>query len=207
MKLSDRVKRLLTGSVGSLIKKLENIAPNAVADQAIEEIDNVKKEIRHELGKVEAEKHLTTVQLERVKKNLDSLNEQINVALKEERDDLAETAIEKQLDLENQVPILEKSLVQDKASIKEFNDYISALDSKKRDMQIELKEIRESKKLESKDLEIKVEQAENAFATITSRIGETVNLDQAKNLNELEDLTRKNRIKERLAKLKADKEG
>lgn len=39
MKLAARVKRLLTGSVGSLIKKLEDMAPEAVAAQAIEEID------------------------------------------------------------------------------------------------------------------------------------------------------------------------
>jgi phage shock protein A len=207
MKLAARVKRLLTGSVGSLIKKLEDMAPEAVAAQAIEEIDDVKGEVRHELGKAEAEKHLTTTQLKRATKNLKDLEEQIDVALGEDREDLAEAAVEKQLDLENQIPILEESLRRDEDSIKELNSYIEALQSKKRDMRLELKEIRESKEIGSHELEIKVEQAEDAFAAITSRVGDTVDINQTKKLNELEDLTHKNRVKERLEKIKADREG
>ena len=207
MKLAARVKRLLTGSVGSLIKKLENMAPDAVANQAIEEIDNAKNDVRHELGKVEAERHLTNVQLTRATKNLNDLNEQIDVAISENRDDLAEAAVEKQLDLEAQIPILKESIKIDDAKIEEYNSYIEALQSKKRDMRLELKEIRESKELESKDLEIKVEQAEDAFAAITSRVGDTVDIEQTKKLNELEDMTHKNRITERLAQIKSKREG
>ncbi len=207
MKLAARVKRLLTGSVGSLIKQLENMAPDAVANQAIEEIDNVKNEVRHELGKVEAEKHLTTTQLERVTKTLKGLDEQIETAIVEEREDLQEAAVDEQLGLETQIPILEKSLEIDEEKIVEYNGYIEALQSKKNDMRLELKERREAKEFGSKEFETKVEQAEDAFAAITSRVGETMNIDKTKKLNELKDLTHKNRIKERLAEIKAKREG
>ncbi len=205
MKLAVRVKRLLTGSVGNLIRDLEDKAPEAVVSQAIEEIDDAKEEVRHKLGKVEAERYLTLAQLKRVKKSLEDLGEQIDVALTQERDDLAEAAVEKQIDYESQIPILEESLKRDQESITELDNYIGALESKKHDMRLELKEMREAKKIADKDLEVKVEAAENAFADITSRISDTADMDQSKKLNELEDLTRKNRVQERLAKIKASR--
>ena len=207
MKLAAKVKRLLTGSIKSLIDKLENLAPEAVAKEAISEIDGVIEEVRHELGKVEAEKHLTIKQMERATKTFKDLDEQVKVAIEEKRDDLAEAAVEKQMDLETQIPIFKESLKRDEASIKEFNSYVGALQSKKRDMRLELQQVRESKQIASKDLEYKVEKAEDAFAEITSRIGESVDIEQTKKLNELEDITHKKNVQERLAEIKKKLKG
>jgi len=207
MKLAARVKRLLAASASSLIKKLENMAPEEVAAQSIGEIDKVKDEVRGELGKVEAEKHVTTKQLERANNSLKDLKEQIETAINEKRDDLAEAAVEKQMDFENQIPILKESLKIDEAKIIELNGFIEALNSKKRDMRLELKEIRESKEIASKDLESKVEKAEDAFADIVSRVGETVDVEQTKKLNELEGLTHKKKVEARLAEIKQKMKG
>jgi len=207
MKLAARVKRLLAASASGLIKKLENMAPEEVAAQSIGEIDKVKDEVRGELGKVEAEKHVTTKQLERANNSLKDLKEQIETAINEKRDDLAEAAVEKQMDFENQIPILKESLKIDEAKIIELNGFIEALNSKKRDMRLELKEIRESKEIASKDLESKVEKAEDAFADIVSRVGETVDVEQTKKLNELEGLTHKKKVEARLAEIKQKMKG
>ena len=56
--LSRRVGRLVSGGFHALIDAAENLAPEAVMNESIREIENAVDEVRAELGKVLAQKHL-----------------------------------------------------------------------------------------------------------------------------------------------------
>ena len=56
--LSRRVDRLVSGGFHALIDAAENLAPEAVMNESIREIERAVDEVRAELGKVLAQKHL-----------------------------------------------------------------------------------------------------------------------------------------------------
>ena len=56
--LSRRVGRLVSGGFHALIDAAENLAPEAVMNESIREIERAVDEVRAELGKVLAQKHL-----------------------------------------------------------------------------------------------------------------------------------------------------
>ena len=105
---------------------------------------------------------------EREKHN--TLTEQTIIALNEGREDLAEAAISKQMDIEAQLPIMEKSLFEATDHIKELEGYIAALQAKKREMQEELELFKKSK-LQTPNAtvntpEAKVDKAQAAFERV-----------------------------------------
>jgi phage shock protein A len=136
----------------------------------------------------------------------------------ENRDDLAETAISQQLDMEAQIPILENQISDLSGKEKELEGYIAALQGKKREMREELNLYKNSRKETEKtsparggnnsSVESKISRAESAFERVLSENTgfasglATVDRKSAAQMNELEDMSRKNRIKERLAAIK-----
>lgn len=210
--LLSRIGRLVSASANSLVDSLENTAPAMVMEQAMREIDQAIDDVRQQLGKVEASRYLSSKSLARQNQRHDELDAQINVAVKEARDDLAEAAIAKQMDIEAQIPVIEKALAEDDSNIAELNGYIEALQAKKREMQEALTEFRQATVADdpaatqaaSRQVNSDVEKATEAFDRVLRKaggagVGET---DNAK-LVELENLARSNRIKERLAKVKS----
>jgi phage shock protein A len=63
--------------------------------------------VRAELGLVAANRHLAQQQHLRLNREHDALGVALTTALQEARDDLAKTAIARQIDIEAQLPILE----------------------------------------------------------------------------------------------------
>jgi phage shock protein A len=152
----------------------------------------------------------------------EALVEQVATAVKEGRDDLAEAGIAKQLDIEAQIPVLEKAVAEAGEREKELEGYIQALQAKRREMKDELKRMlqtaRESEAaaiagsgVESagSSVEQKIARAESAFERVmekqTGLSGSSGSRDReaAAKLAELEELNRNNRIQERLAAIKA----
>ena len=62
-RLISRVGRIISGGFNALVDAVENAAPEAVMEEAIREVDDAIDEIRAELGKVVARKHLATSKL------------------------------------------------------------------------------------------------------------------------------------------------
>lgn len=216
--IASRVGRIISGSAKKIVEILESAAPEMVMEGAINEIDNAVFEVREELGSAEADKHLANRQLIDANNRLEELGAQINVALDESREDLAEAAVQKQLDIESQIPIMQNTIDEADFSINELNSYIAALQAKKREMLDELRNWRSSKAITERitlsgpektdaEIEAKVARAESAFERIMNKTPsiEGFDADNAKKLAELEDLTRKNRIKERLSQIKANR--
>lgn len=214
--LTARVGRIISGGAHKVVEALENAAPEAVMEQAIREIDGVIDEVRSELGAISARKHLASERLMEENRRHEDLTEKIELALKEKREELAETAVARQLDIEAQIPVLEATITGCAEKEKELEGMISALRARKREMQEDLRQYRAthtdapassaSPAAARNDRERRVEGARAAFDRVieqqTGLAGRSTTADEAK-LAELEDLARKNRIRERLAAAKA----
>lgn len=219
--IGTRVGRIVSGSLNSLVDAVENMAPEVVMEEAIREIDNAIEEVRGELGKVAVNKHLATRRLQEENRKHEDLSANLKVAVSQNRDDLAEAAISKQMDIEAQIPVLE-STIRDAAEREvELEGFVTALQAKKREMREELKQFRESRQAaetnmdsgassDKKSVGSKVSRAESAFERVMERQtgipGMAGSSDKtAAQLAELEELARSNRVAERLAALKANK--
>jgi len=216
--IGSRVGRLIAGSVNAMINAVENAAPEMVMEQALREIDGATDEVRTELGRVIAGKHLANKRLVEESRKHETLAEQIELAVKQGREDLAEAAIARQFDIEAQIPVLESSIADGASRQKELEGYVAALSARRREMETELQQYREAQKSVASSgttagepsavggAARRVGEAERAFGRVMAQTGVpgsgAMNADSAK-LAELEDLARKNRIRERLAQVKA----
>ena len=215
--LAIRVGRIISGSFNAVVDAIENAVPETVMEEAIREIERAITDVRSELGRLLASQHLADKRLADERRKLNSLVEQIEMAVQASRDDLAEAAIAKQLDIEAQLPVLEQTLQEAAVGEKELEGYIQALQARKREMQDELQQFRQSREAtvltgdptgSSNNLDARVEQASNAFERVMENVSgvsnryDNPNGSNAKKLAELEELSRNNRIRERLAEFK-----
>lgn len=216
-RIAQRVGRIITGSVHAVVDAIEGVAPEAVMEQAIREVDSAIEEVRHELGCAQAARHNASRRLAERNEEHDKLLDGVTVALEESRNDLAEVAVGRQLDIEAQIPVIEETITDSIERETELESYIAALNGKRREMQKELDDFRLlNRKAESgapangdtpnPAAEQKVANAAGAFERVLSRHGISVTDSGAASsaqLAELESLSRSNRIKERLAEIQA----
>jgi phage shock protein A len=218
--IASRVTRVVSGSVHALVDAVESAAPEATMAQAVREVDRVIDDVRAELGRVEASKHLATTQLNKLNTDHEQLAAQIEAALAQRREDLARTGLEKQLNIEDQVPVLQKSLADQRDAGKELEGYIAALLAKKREMEQALRDYVATRASRTAGQgsapgpaigrgksEDRVANAGAVFDRVLAKqtglsgLTSAATGDAAK-LRELQDLQRANRIEERLAQLK-----
>ena len=218
--IASRVTRVIGSSVHALLDAVENAAPEATMAQAIREIDHVIDDVRAELGRVEAANHLATSQLNKLNTDHEQLAGQIEAALGRGREDLARAGLEKQLNIEDQVPVLQKSLADQRDAGKELEGYIAALIAKKREMEQALRDYVAARASHAVGQsaaagpttsrgksEDRVANAGAVFDRVLAKqtglsgLTSAATADAAK-LRELQDLQRTNRIEERLAQLK-----
>lgn len=201
--MASRVKRIVSGSINALIDAAEGINPQIVMKESIREVDNVISQIRHEMGKFVVEKNRLTKQIVDLNSKHKTLLEQIKVALKEGRDDLAEAAASKQINIEEQLPMLKESEKEADDNVKKYEEYIKALQAKKRDMEDELTLFKkQSSSPENLNSSNSISAAQEAFARVMGNSSYDMDLQEESKLSELEDLARKNQIKERLEALR-----
>ena len=216
--LSRRVGRLVSGGFHALIDAAENLAPEAVMNESIREIERAVDEVRAELGKVLAQKHLAAKKMADESNRHEAIDANLQAAVDAGRDDLAEAGIAEQMDIEARLPILENTFADCAAQEKELEGFIAALQAKKREMQQQLQDWRAAQQSMStgktaggngSDLNRIARDAEksgNAFDRVMGRqnsVHSSTDAAQLAKLKELEDLSRNNRIAERLAALKA----
>lgn len=213
--ITTRVARIIAGGTHALLDKAENLAPDAIMAQSIREIEQIIAEIRLDLGKAEAAKHLVTLQIAKLQNEHEQLATQISLAVSQQRDDLAEAAIGRQTDIEDFLPVLQKSLAEQSERSTVLASYITALLAKKRELEQILNNYLATQAESSKtpaqpnlsDKQSRIDNAESAFERVLARqLGvsglQMGDLDDAAKLKELADLKRNNRIAERLAAIK-----
>ena len=217
--ITRRVARLVSGSVNALVDAVENSAPETVMEQAIRELDAAIADTRSELGQQVAQKHLASKKLMEENSRYEALASQLEVAVANGRDDLAEAGIAEQMDIEARIPVLEAAITDGAAREKELEGFVQALQAKKREMQAELRAFVQAQQASSQAASAaaqrgdtaadKAGRASDAFGRVLEKAsgiaGRDTNLGNAGKLAELEDLARKNRVAERLAALKAGK--
>ena len=215
--IASRVTRVIGSSVHALLDAVENAAPEAAMAQAIREVEAAIVEVRAELGRVEAVKHLATSSLNKLNTQNEGLAGQIEIAVAKGDEVLARAGIAKQVDIEDQIPVLQRSLRDAMDRSKELEGYIAALSAKKREMEQALRDFTAAcaastsspgPNLSSGTTQGKVERAGSAFDRVLARqtgiTGATSALNpDASRLHELQELARTHRIDERLAALKA----
>jgi len=220
--LKTRVGRVIAGSVHALLDRIEDQAPEAMMEQSIREADAVIDDVRHELGVVSANRHLSQQQHASLNSQHAKLTDQIDEALTGGREELARAAVARQLDIEAQLPVLETTLGEYTRQEGELQGYVAALLAKKREMQEALGEFRKSRAAAAATVsstggaaasaaEHRIDKLTSAFDRIYERqtgLSGTArgnSLQQAAQLKELDDLVRDNKIAERMAQLKAGK--
>ena len=223
--IASRVTRVVSGSVHALLDAVEDTAPEATMAQAIREVDQAIDEVRTELGRVEATKHVATSSLNKLNTQNETLAGQIELAMSKGDEVLARAGIAKQVDIEDQIPVLQQSLQDAIARGKELEGYIAALLAKKREMNSALRDFLAARAAAQSpsaasgangpsqgstqgSTQAKVERAGSAFDRVLARqtgltgVTSPLNPDASK-LQELQDMARTHRIDERLAALKA----
>jgi len=221
--IASRVTRVIGGSVHALLDAVENATPEATMAQAIREVEEAIDEVRGELGRVEAVKHLATSSLNKLNTQKETLGEQIEIAMAKGDEGLARAGIAKQIDIDDQIPVLQRSLQDAVGRGGELEGYIAALLAKKREMESALQDFIAAHAVASapsamaggtaqgrvdRRLDGKVDRAGSAFDRVMTRqtgiagAVSALNPDAAK-LKELQDMARAHRIDERLAALKA----
>ena len=216
--LSRRVGRLVSGGFHALIDAAENLAPEVAMNESIREIERAVDEVRAELGKVLAQKHLAAKKMADESNRHEAIDANLQAAVDAGRDDLAEAGIAEQMDIEARLPVLENTIADCAAQEKELEGFIAALQAKKREMQQQLQDWRAAQQSvgagkaaggNGSDLNRIARDAEksgNAFDRVMGRqnsVHSSTDAAQLAKLKELEDLSRNNRIAERLAALKA----
>lgn len=218
--LARRVARLVSGGFHAMLDKAEDCMPEAVMQENIRELERTIDEVRTELGKVLAQKHLATKKLADENNRHEQLAGQIANALDAGREDLAKAGIAEQLDIEARLPVLEQSLADCSSQERELDAFVAALLAKKREMQAALDDWKraqasiggttsgggaDSNKIAQ--LERAAEQNGVQFNRVLQRQGgigiASPDAAQAAALQELSDLGREAQIAARLAALKA----
>lgn len=216
--LSSRVARVIAGSAHLFLDRIENAAPVAMLEQSVREVEQITDDVRLALGRVVAGRHLAQQQHLHLNKEHEALSAALATALSEVRDDLAKSAIARQIDIEAQLPILETSLSQFAQEEKELSSFVDALLGKKREMEQAISDFEASRRIAGgaastqgtfSPAAVRVHAAQAAFDRTYQRqtglgtASQAATLEQAAKLRELSDLVRDNKISERLAALKA----
>ena len=217
--LKSRVGRIIAGSVNALLDRIEDQQPEAMMAQSLRELDTLLDEVRHELGKTSANLHLARQQHARLNQQHQTLAEHIEHAITEGRDDLAQAAIARQIDIEAQLPVMDASLAELHASEQTLAGYVAALQGKQRELADTLQAYQHSRKQAAAPASAstepgiahRLEQVARGFENVYQRqTGVSLNsaqasLQQSSQLQTLENLVREQQIAQRLASIKAGK--
>jgi phage shock protein A len=134
-KLAARVGRIVSGSLHTLADAVEGAAPEMVMQQAVREVDQAVDDVRAEPGKLLAHKHVATQRLLDENRRHEELSEKVEIAVSEGRDDLAEAAIARQLDIEAQIPVIERSVADCSEQEAELEGFVAARLARRREME------------------------------------------------------------------------
>jgi phage shock protein A len=200
-----------------IVTAVESLAPEMVMEEAVREVDKAIDDVRAELGQVMTRQYHATRRLAAENKKHEELSENITMALGEKRDDLAEAGVEKILDIEAQIPVLEVAIAETREAQTELEGFVAALRARKREMREELKEFHAAQQEaegagggtggtgpKGSDPQRRVAKATEAFDRVMEMSGgvgggEAPDRKSAALNAELEALARKNRVNERLA--------
>lgn len=213
-----RVRRLLSAQIEDSVDAMERANSDGTMREAIRELDRTIDAIRSDQEKAMTRRLQAARQQEMIRKKVEELTGKARFALQEGREDLAEGALARQVDLEQQTEQLDR--VQALASEEEakLEESLSALRARKSQMEEALTAFAISRTEASmggdggfsnaRQVERKVEQAEAAFDRAMVGAGGTgFTRGDAQSINrvaEIDTLQKGATVAQRLAALKQD---
>lgn len=223
--IAQRVKRVISGSVNDLVDAFETSNADGVMREAIREVDRALEDVRSELGRAIAAHAQTSRHIQRTREKMAELDAKAAFAVEQKREDLAEAAIARQIDLERQLPVLEQSLTDAASKQSELETYVAALSGRKSEMEADLKAYADAFRMAGveapvgfegctmQSAERRAEKADQAFNRAmngpfgaSAADAKSMRESSAK-LQELAQVERSSMISERLAAVKARKAG
>jgi phage shock protein A len=209
-----RIGRVIAGMTNLAVDAAEGVNPEAVIAQAIREIDAAADEVRTDLGKATAERHRLDSRRQQLLREKAELDARVRVALDANRDDLAEVGIARQIDIEAQVGVLDRLLVETDEKIAQLGQTVDAVAASRREAEQTRKDYLASqadhvvppdgRAVGSKQAGAmtKIARAQAATTRVTGVPASPAKAD-SKALGELADLERDREVKSRLARLKS----
>jgi phage shock protein A len=213
-----RVRRLLSARVEDSIDAMERANSDATMREAIREVGRVVDEVRADKERVMARRLQAARQQEMIGKKVAELTDKARFALKEGRDDLAEGAVSRQIDFEEQGRQLDQvqSLARDEEA--KLDESLQALRARQRQMEEALTAFLaaraeaalggDTNKTGKRDVERSVERAEAAFDRAMTGNGGVKfargDVDAINRVAEIDGLQKSATVAERLAALRRE---
>lgn len=224
--LAARVRRVIAGSVNDLVDAIESANADGVMREAIRETERALDDVRSELGQAMARRHQTARHIEKLREKISEFGNKASMAVTQGRDDLAEAAILRQIDLERQIPVHEATLIEVAKTTGELESYVAALNGRKSEMEADLAAFAEARRVAGVDapagtvagaMQAAERRAEHAGKAFNRAMGGSVTgssapdmkaaRETAEKLEELEKLDRSTAVSNRLAAVKAQQRG
>lgn len=213
-----RVRRVLSGRVEDSVDAMERANSDGTMREAIREVDRALDEVRREKETAMTRRLQAARQQEMMGTKIEELTGKAKFALQERREDLAEGALTRQIDLETQVARLEKVQALSRIEEEKLEESMTALQSRKSEMEEALAAFMIARSdasmggddgLENKrDIERKIRNAEAAFdRAMTGAGGVEFARSDTKAINavaELDAMQKGATVAERLAVLKQE---
>ncbi len=212
-----RVSRILSAHVEDTVDQMEQAGGEAVMREAVREADRAIDQVKAQHEAVMARRLQAARQQQMLAKRLEELTEKAKFAIKEGREDLAEAALSRQIDLEGQVQTFDQIQVQAREEEARLEDGLASLKARKTQMEEALSAYAIAQREAAlggdgpsragRSAEKKVDAAEQAFDRAMSGAGgvgftradaETIN-----RVAEIDGLQKSATVAERLAALKS----
>jgi phage shock protein A len=216
----NRVRRLISGGIEETVDAMERAGGTTVMREAIRQIDRLVDEAKAARG-LATSKRLQAVRQKRMyTERLATLQEKAEFAVEQGRDDLAEAALQRQIDFEATILSLDQTELDASEEERGLEEALASLCLRKAQMEEELNAFeaarRDAGMAESQNgsnqlsAERKVERAEAAFNRAMDGAGGVAGVARADaqahaKVVEIETLQRRSVISERLAALHAKK--
>lgn len=213
-----RVRRLLSGRIEDSVDAMERANSDSTMREAIREVNRAMSDVRSDKEKAMSRRLQAARQQEMIAKKVEELTDKARFAIQSGREDLAEGALARQVELEGQAEKLER--VQQLARIEEdkFEESLSALRARKTQMdealaaysiaQTEASMGGDGGFANEQSVERQVENAEAAFDRAMQGGGgigfDRGSVDAINSVSEIDGLAKKATVAERLAALKQE---
>lgn len=215
-----RVKRVVSGGIYDSVDAMERAGGASVMREAVREVERVADEVKGERDNATASR-LQAIRLQSLyKERLTSLQEKAEFAIDQDREDLAEAALLRQVEFEEQIEALTKSEEEAGEKERHLEECLASLTMRKAQMSEELKAFEESRRdagvgvdtdgASKKQKDDRVERAEAAFdRAISGASGDMgtarTDMENAAKVVEIDAMQKKSVIEERMAVLRKRK--
>lgn len=216
-----RVRRMISASVEDVVDAMERAGGTSIMREAIREVDRAIDEVRAEHEAATTRRLLAVRQQKMFRDKLSGLEEKARFAIGENRDDLAEAAVSRQLEFEAQAERLDGVQAESSDQERRLDECLTALKTRKERMEEELAAFEAARRdaalggdgptRPGRRTERRVEQAEEAFDRAMAGVGGVSGVSRtdaqaAAKVAEIDAMQKRAIVAQRMAALRAERQ-